>query len=107
MYIFSGTTSQCLTQHFVCSLPVPQKPPQRLVAGVLPHPAERAGLQLSAEPAEPPMQTDVRPAAELQQQTVHAQEPPGGSAAREPQGSSEMTAPLSKSLRQISSFHLP
>lgn len=63
------------------------------MAGVLPHAAERAGLRLAAEPAEPPLQTDVRPAAELQQQTALAQEPPGGSAAGEPQ---EMTPPTER-----------
>lgn len=70
-----------------------QKSPQRLVAGVLPHSAERAGLRLPAEPPEPPRKTDVRPAAELRQQAGRAQEPPGGSAAGEPQGGSEMTTP--------------
>lgn len=61
------------------------------MAGVLPHSAERAGLWLPAEPAEPPPQADVGPAGELQQQTADAQEPPAGSAAGEPQGSAQMS----------------
>lgn len=73
------------------------------MAGVLPHAAQRAGLQLPSKPAEPPLQADVRLAAELQQQTVFAQEPPGGSAAGEPQGGSEMTEPPSDNLNQICS----
>lgn len=75
----------------ISSISSPQEPSQRLVAGVLPHSAERPGLRLSAEPPESPLQTVVGPAAELQQQTAHAQEPPGGAAAGEPQGISEMT----------------
>lgn len=75
----------------ISSISAPQEPSQRLVAGVLPHSAERPALWLSAEPPESPLQTVVGPAAELQQQTAHAQEPPGGAAAGEPQGISEMT----------------
>lgn len=78
----------------------PQEPPQRLVAGVLPHSAERAGLRLPAEPPEPPLQANIGPAAELQQQTAHSQEPPCGAVAGEQKGSSEMTA-TPESLRQI------
>lgn len=94
-YLFGQMCEQPLTGSSVSLFPssVAQKPPQRLVAGVLPHTAERTGLRLSAEPAEPPLQTDVRPAAELQQQAAHAEEPPGGAAAGEPQGSSQMTTP--------------
>ena len=72
-----------------------QEPAQRPVAAALPHAAERAGLRLPAEPAAPPWRAGVRPAAELQQQTVESEEPPGGAVARGSQGSAEMTtAPL-------------
>ena len=69
----------------------PQKPPQRPLAGVFPHAAQRARLRLAAEPAEPPLQAGGRPAAQLQQQAAVAEEPPGGSAAGEPQGRTAMT----------------
>lgn len=69
-----------------------QTSPQRAVAGVLPHAAQRAGLRLAAQSGEPPLQAGVHPAAELRQQTGHAQEPPGGSAAGESQGGPAMTA---------------
>lgn len=60
------------------------------MAGDLPRPPERAGLRLAAEPPRPPEQADRRPAAGLRQQTARAQEPPGGPAAGEPQGGSEV-----------------
>lgn len=68
-----------------------QETPQRPLAGLLPHAAQRAGLQLAAEPAEPPLQDGVRPAGQLQQQDAGSEEQPGGEAAGEPQSSTEMT----------------
>lgn len=69
------------------TVPLPQNPPQRAVAGVFPRSAERSGLFLAAEPAPPPGAADVGPAAELQQQQAEdAEEPPAGAAAGAPQG---------------------
>ncbi len=48
------------------------------MAGLLPHAAERAGLQLSAVSAQSPPATRRRPAAELQQQTAQSEKPAGG-----------------------------
>lgn len=63
------------------------------MAGVFPRAVERARLQLSAEPAEPPPQADDHPAEWVQQQAPHAEEPPGGDAAGEPQTCTPMTTP--------------
>lgn len=68
-----------------------QEPPQRLVAGVLPHAAQRAGLQLPAEPGAPVLRTGVDAAAELQQPAAGAQEPADGAAAGAPQDGAQMT----------------
>lgn len=65
-----------------------QEPSQRLLAGVLPRSAEHSGLFLAAVSPESPWKIVVGPAAELLQQTEHAEESSGGPAAGEPQGGS-------------------
>lgn len=69
------------------------------MAGVFPRSAERSRLFLAAEPAAPPGEAELGPAAELQQQQAeHAEEPPAGAAAGAPQGSGQMSRSLTARL---------
>lgn len=62
----------------VHSLSVFQERSRGSLAGLLPHAAECAGLQLSAVSAQSSPATRRSPAGELQQQTAQSEEPAGG-----------------------------